>query len=108
MLPFAPQPTFDLVTSIRFLDRTLFDRIFQIVRPGGFFLLVAFSEGCFRPTNPKRILRRGEMASIFGPAQASGSMHAAGAWAAPVPLGLLPWLFPASRSQSSPRCWIRC
>jgi len=57
----------DLVVCIRFLVRSLFPKIADVVRPGGYIIYSHFLEGCGKPRSPKHFLFRGELAQVFGP-----------------------------------------
>lgn len=45
--------------------RSIFPRIPRLVRPGGFVLWTAFLEGAFRPFNPNKLLKEGELRGLF-------------------------------------------
>mgnify|MGYP005748931387 CR=1 FL=1 len=63
-----PEPFFDLVLMVRFLNRDLFPYIKHITRPGGYVLIHTFSQGSEQfgsPKNPNLILKPGELAKEF-------------------------------------------
>lgn len=65
---FSPEPLWDLVVSIRFLNRSLFPTIRKAIKPGGWIVFQAFSAGCEEfgsPKNPNFILQSDELKEVF-------------------------------------------
>lgn len=65
-LPFAPR-SFDLVTGFRYLERSLFSRVADLVVPGGFLAWETFSSRAPKDTHPRRAAFRlapGELDSL--------------------------------------------
>lgn len=63
-----PEPFFDLVLMVRFLNRDLFHYIKHITRTGGYVLIHTFSQGAEEfgsPKNPNLILKPAELAKEF-------------------------------------------
>lgn len=63
-----PEQSFDLIVTVRYLNRTLFDWIKKHLKPGGFVLFQTFVEGVEKfdsPKNPNFILKKGELAQTF-------------------------------------------
>lgn len=64
-----PPRAFDLVAVFRFLDRDLFAPLRQSVRPGGLLFYETRHHGIrtrIPDANPTYLLRRGELATVFG------------------------------------------
>eukprot|EP01136_Pigoraptor_vietnamica_P001585 Opistho-1_new@28416 len=57
---------FDVVLCVRYLHRPLLPCLASLVRPGGFILYQTFLEGASHPREPRHLLRRGELASLYG------------------------------------------
>lgn len=63
-----PTDRFDVIMGFRFLERALFPKIQQQLKPGGWVLWQTFSQGVEAfdsPKNPRFILKTGELAKIF-------------------------------------------
>ncbi len=63
-----PNEMVDVVVMMRYLNRRLFSRLHQAIRPGGFVVMQTFVEGVEAfgsPKNPNYILKRGELAKSF-------------------------------------------
>ncbi|KUJ75193.1 hypothetical protein AVO42_07535 [Thiomicrospira sp. XS5] len=63
-----PNETVEVVVMMRYLNRDLFPRLRQAIRPGGFVVMQTFIEGVEAfgsPKNPNFILKRGELAKTF-------------------------------------------
>lgn len=59
---------YDLLVCIRFLERSFFQKMADMVAPGGFLLISTFveSEVAGGPKNANRVLREGELCKFFG------------------------------------------
>eukprot|EP01006_Ploeotia_vitrea_P003915 TRINITY_DN113499_c0_g1_i1.p1 TRINITY_DN113499_c0_g1~~TRINITY_DN113499_c0_g1_i1.p1 ORF type:complete len:329 (+),score=24.25 TRINITY_DN113499_c0_g1_i1:50-1036(+) len=58
---------FGLVICVRFLIRTLFPKIADLVAPGGFLLYQHFVDGCTKPSGKQHLLDHSELAAVFSP-----------------------------------------
>ena len=57
---------FELVTACRHLHRPSLQEMGDLVRPGGLLLYHTFVEGgCDHPSDPARLIKRGELAQSF-------------------------------------------
>ena len=66
-----PKLRFDLIVCVRFLQRNFLRSLVNMIKLHGFIVYHTFAEGCEKfghPTNPDRILKKGELASYFSSA----------------------------------------
>ena len=62
-------PLFDLVLCLLFLDRTLFSKVENVIRPGGFLIYKTYTVAQKKfhagPRNPEHLLKSGELQRAF-------------------------------------------